>query len=239
MTPGHGPLHPSQRPLRRARGARGGHTLAELAIVVGILLAIIAMGLSSGRDQIGQFRLMSAARLFQSDVQTLRGLAIAMNREARIVLAESDADMNPEEAQVGFWILQMGDKSRGSTEWDTLPLDEDGVANTSQGERSLDEGGSEERPGISLAPWEPLSGPGLGNQDAIVFSPRGFVTNPAGDFVGGYISVKFVNKRAGETETGYPSVYLRVARGGLAHMETSENTAHAGGSVGAGGTTTP
>ena len=189
---------------------------------------------------LGQFRLMSGARLFQSDAQSLRALAIATNREGRILLTEADADMNPEEAQIGMWLLQVGDKSSGSTEWDTLPIDLGSVAVSDQGERSLDEGGSEERYGISLAPWNAIAGPGIGNQDAIVFSPRGFISNPVGDFVDGYITVEIVNKRGDPAEDGtLPHVSLRIARGGLAHMETSDATALANGSVGAGGTTTP
>ncbi len=205
------------------------------------LLSVLAMiGWSSARDQVGAFRLMSAARLFQSDVQGLRALSIATNREARVVLTESDPALDPSEPQVGMWLLQVGDRSSGSTEWDTLPLDHDGVADGSQGERSLDVDGSEERTGISLATWTPLRGPGLGNQDAIVFSPRGFVANPVGDFTDGYISVELVNKRGSRAPDGtFPNVKLRIARGGLAHMETSDRTAHADGSVGAGGTTTP
>jgi prepilin-type N-terminal cleavage/methylation domain-containing protein len=221
----------------RRPGRRGGHTLVEIVMVLAILAILVALGVSSARDQIGQFRLMSAARLFQSDVQSLRALAVAENREARVVIAESDASLNPAEAQVGMWLLQIGDKSRGSTVWDTLPIDEGGVADGSQGERSLDVDGSEERPGISLATPPPLAGPGLGNQDTIVFSPRGFIANPIGDFVDGFITVDFVNKRGHTSDGSAPRVRLRIARGGLAHMETSEATGLADGSVGAGGTT--
>jgi len=218
--------------------SRGGHTLAELALVVSLLAVLAMIGWSSARDQVAASRLMSAARLFQSDVQGLRALAVATNREARVVLTEADAALDPTEPQVGMWLLQVGDRSAGSTEWDTLPLDLDGVADGGQGERSLDVDGSEERPGISLAEWSPLRGPGLGNQDAIVFSPRGFVSNPVGDFVGGYISVELVNKRGSRASDGtFPHVKLRISRGGLAHMETSDRTALADGSVGAGGTT--
>ena len=221
----------------RRHGGRAGHTLVEIGVVLSILAVLVALGVAGAREQIGQFRLMSAARLLQSDVQGLRALAVSQNREARLVIAESDANMNPAEAQVGMWLLQVGDKSRGSTVWDTLPIDEDGVADGSEGERSLDVDGSEERPGISLASPPPLAGPGLGNQDTIVFSPRGFVANPSADFIDGFITVELVNKRGSADGGSLPRVRLRIARGGLAHMETSEATALAAGSVGAGGTT--
>ncbi len=221
------------------RAWSAGHSLVELAVVIAILGVLAAIGWSSGRGQIGQFRLMSAARLFQSDAQNLRELAIGTNREARIVLTEADATMDPNDAQVGMWLLQVGDKSSGSTEWDTLPIDMGAVAVSDAGERSLDVGGSQERPGISLAPWSTIQGPGLGNQDAIVFSPRGFISNPGGDFVNGFISVELVNKRGEPAADGtLPHVYLRAARTGLVHMEASEGTALADGGIGAGGTTT-
>jgi type II secretory pathway pseudopilin PulG len=227
-------LHPTRRSSPRAA-----HTLVELVLVMALLSVLAMIGWSSARHQVGAFRLMGAARMLQSDVQGLRALAIAQNREARVLLVEADPDLDPAEPQVGMWLLQVGDRSSGSTEWDTLPLDEGGVADGSQGERSLDVDGSEERPGISVAPWSPLAGPGLGNADAIVFSPRGFVANPASDFAGGFITVQLVNKYGELAGDGsYPHVNLRIARGGLAHMETSEGTALADGSVGAGGTTT-
>ncbi len=233
MDPGHAQLRKSSLRIR------SGHSLVELAVVIALLSVLALIGWSSARDQVGAFRLMGAARLFQSDVQGLRALAIAENREARLLLVEADTDMNPEEPQIGMWLLQVGNRSSGSTEWDTLPVDVDGVADGGQGERSLDVGGAEERPGISVAAWVPLAGPGLGNADGIVFSPRGFVANPASDFVDGYITVQVVNKRGNRADDGtFPHVSLRIARGGLAHMETSEGTALADGSVGAGGTTT-
>ena len=56
----------------------------------------------------------------------------------------------------------------------------------------------------------------------------------------GYITVEIVNKKGERGADGsLPHVDLRVARGGLVHMETSQGTALADGSVGAGGTTTP
>ncbi|MSP55829.1 MAG: hypothetical protein EXR69_09540 [Myxococcales bacterium] len=231
---------PARRPRRHHRVDRLGHSLAELGIVIALLSVLAGIGWSSARGMLGQFRLMSAARLFQSDAQSLRALAIATNREGRILLTEADVEMDPQEAQIGMWLLQVGDKSSGSTEWDTLPIDLDGAAVSDQGERSLDEGGSEERYGVSLATWGTIAGPGIGNQDAIVFSPRGFIANPADDFVDGYITVEVVNKRGERAEDGtFPHVSLRIARGGLAHMEASETTALADGSVGVGGTTTP
>lgn len=194
--------------------------MVELLVAVALLSVVVAVGAWAAQARIGQYRLMSAARLFQSDVESLRALAVAENRESRLVFAESDAALDPSAPQVGTWLLQVGNQSTGSTAWDTLPVD-DGAPDGSEGERSLDPGGSEARSGISLAPPPPLTGPGLGNADAIVFSPRGFVSNPVSDFVDGFISLGFVNKRGTPVDGALPRVTLRVARTGLAHIETS------------------
>lgn len=211
--------------------------MVELAVVIAIIGVLAAIGMYSGRQQIAQYRLMSAARLLQSDIQGLRATAISTNRQTRLLLIEADAAMDPQEAQIGAWLLQVGDRSSGSTEWDTLPIDKE-VPDSSLGERSLNVDGLNERPGISLMPWPSLAGPGLGNTDAVVFSPRGFVDNPVSDFVGGYITLSLANKRfAGGDEVSLVSIV--ISRGGLAHMETSAGTALASGDVGSEGATTP
>jgi hypothetical protein len=173
--------------------------------------------------------------LLQSDLQALRALAIATNRETRVVFTAADAALDPSDAQVGEWLLQAGDRSQGSGEWDTLPIDDGSDA--SEGERSLSEGGNDEAPHISLAPWPALAGPGIGNADAIVFSPRGWVANPATDFADGYVALRIVNKAA-LLAGGTSEAVIRLSRGGLARLEVSERTALPSNSVGAGEATT-
>ncbi|MFZ5479166.1 MAG: GspH/FimT family protein [Myxococcota bacterium] len=168
------------------------------------------------QPQVDRFRMMKAARLLHSDLQHARALAITTNRETRVKLLAADAALDPADAQVGEWLLQVGNRDNGSNEWDTLPIDDPGgVPNDGEGERSLSVGGLNETPRTSLAPWPALAGSGAGNADAIVFSPRGWLQNPPTDFVAGYIALEVVAKRSGERVT------IRVSRGGLSRLESA------------------
>ncbi len=210
--------------------SRSGHTLVELAVALAIVGILTAMGWFAVSDEVDRFRMMKAARMLQSDVQELRALAIATNRETRLLFTAADAALDPSDVQVGEWLLQVGNRSQGSVEWDTLPID-DG-SDGSLGERSLSDGGANEAPDISLAPWPALEGPAMGNEDSIVFSPRGWVSNPVTDFPDGYVAVRIVNKAAlarGATE----EATLRISRGGLARLEVSESSALPDNAVGA------
>lgn len=197
--------------------------------VVGILAS---MGWWAVQDEVDRFRMMKAARLLQSDLQALRALAIASNRETRIVFTAADAALDPNAPQVGEWLLQAGNTNQGSTRWDTLPIDEDGGDDASEGTRSLSDDGADEAPHISLAPWPALAGPGLGNADAIVFSPRGWVVNPASDFADGYVALRIVSKRSALRGRAEDAV-IRVSRGGLTRLEVSDTTALPATEVGA------
>ncbi|MBK9370491.1 MAG: hypothetical protein IPN01_30065 [Deltaproteobacteria bacterium] len=56
------------------------------------------------------------------------------------------------------------------------------------GQIVITEDGDDEVPGVSLKPWDPLTGPGAGNASAIVFPRGGWLSNPPGDFnARGYI----------------------------------------------------
>lgn len=217
--------------LARRRNVHGS-TLVELAIALAVVAILAAIGFSSARGQISQFRLMQTARLLHSDVRTLRSMAIATNRQTRLVLVQADVDLNPDEAQQGEWLCQIGDRSSASTEWDTLPIDEDGVNDDTSGTRSLAPGGRDEVRGISLAQWAPLVGPGTGNAGSIVFSPRGWLENPAGDFVDGYIVLDVVNKTVLDSGADQRA-RIRLSRGGMVRLETSERNTVASGAVGA------
>jgi prepilin-type N-terminal cleavage/methylation domain-containing protein len=211
---------------------KAGHTLVELAAALAVLGILAAMGWWSLQEEVSRYRMMRAARMLQSDLQELKTLAVSTNRQTRLVFLVADSTLDPYDVQVGEWLLQVGDHSAGSSEWDTLPIDE-GFADNSRGERSLSPGGADETPGISLATWPTLAGPGVDNADAIVFSPRGWVENPVGDFVNGYIALRIVNKSAardGRTE----EAVVRLSRGGLTRLEVSDTTALPTNAVGAG-----
>lgn len=236
-------------PFRAARGTKGpmsspgtflapggrcsgaGHTLLELLAALAILGVLAAIGWWSARDQLSRFRLMKSARTLHADLVTLRATAVATNRETRLLLVARDAALDPAEPQLGEWLLQAGNRSTNSSAWDTLPIDIGGEADDSDGERSLSPGGANEARGISLADGPALAGPSGGNENAIVFSPRGWVVNPGGDFVDGYISLELVDKVA-LADGRDQRVTVRVSRAGLSRIETGPNTALAANPVG-------
>lgn len=204
------------------KGRAPGSTLVELAVAIAIIGILAAVGWGTLRNQVAQFHLMQAARLLHSDLQNLRTLAITTNRETRVVFTVADQALDPADIQSGEWLLQVGNRSTSSTEWDTLPIDLNGEGVSDLGERSLAEGGYNECDEISLAPWPTLVGPGTTNADSLVFSPRGWITNPPADFPDGYVVLDFVNKRALARGVDQRA-RVRISRGGLARIETSEN----------------
>lgn len=216
----------SKAGLRLRRGGpdlafpRRGSTLLEIAIALAVVALLASIGYASARGQISQFRLMQTARLLHSDLVHLRAVAIAANRQTRLVLVDADRELDPGAAQAGSWLCQLGDRSAGSTHWDTLPADEGGVVDDHAGTRSLAPDGPTETPGISLASWARLAGPGTTNPDSIVFTPRGWVENPAGDFPDGNFRLRLVNKRAMGADGVAQEVLVRVTMGGLVRIET-------------------
>lgn len=163
--------------------------------------------------------------MLYNDIVTLRTLAVDSNRETRLLLVEGDVALDPGDAQHGAWRLQIGDKSSGSTEWDTLPADVDGVFDESEGIRSLEPDGEQESVGVSLAAWSGL------DDDAIVFTPRGWVGNPADNFDGGYITLSIVNKRALADGVDERAT-IKLARSGFCRLELGDRSALPSGQVG-------
>lgn len=211
---------------------RRGHVLAELAITIAIIGLLAAIGWGTLSRQLPTYRMMRTGRLLQTDLQQLRTLSVATSREARLRLIEGDATLDPWADGVGRWEMQLGNRASGSTVWDTLPLDDDGVVDNGQGTRDISPDGNRAAADVSLAAWAPLAGPGSGNEDSIVFSPRGWVSNPAGDFGDGYIALRLVNKRAlrdGRDE----HVRVRVPRSGMVHLDRGESSGLSDGAVGA------
>lgn len=200
-------------------------------MAIAIVGVLAGMGWSTIQPEVDRFRMLKAARMLHADLQSLRATAIATNRETRIVFTDADDALDPAADQAGAWLLQAGDRSTASVVWDTLPID--GGEDSSEGERTLAPGGNDEAPHVSLARWPALAGPGTDNADAIVFSPRGWITNPPADFADGYLALRIVNKRAlgrGATE----EVTLRVSRGGLTRLEVGASTTLPATAVGSG-----
>lgn len=204
---------------------RSAHTLVEIAVALAIVS--VAAGLAWGvmGERVATSRMLGVARMMAADLNTVRSIAIDHNREARLLLVEADHDLAADDVQHGAWRLQVGNKISGSDEWDTLPADQNGVVDETEGIRSLEVGGESETSGISLADWGSL------NDDAIVFSPRGWVSNPASDFVDGYITLQIVNKRT-EGESMSHRANIRLSRTGMVRIEVSDSTALPANAVG-------
>ena len=211
--------------IRKTRQGRSGFTILEIAAVLGLIsiLSIVAHG--SVRKLLPRYRMIQVAKELRNDIHALRFTAIEMNREVRLTLVEPDEQWDQLGTwSVGEWHLQVGNKPLRSSTWDTLPAD--GAENgsdvaTGRGRVQISWDGEDEVRGVSLKPWEELAGPASGNDDSIVFSPRGWVINPASDFGSdGYIHITLVNKAAlgdGIDDT----VDIKVARSGLVRMESS------------------
>ncbi|MBK7754945.1 MAG: GspH/FimT family pseudopilin [Deltaproteobacteria bacterium] len=207
------------------RPLRTGTTLTELMVVLSIIGLMAAIGLGTVKDQIPRFRMVRAAKQLASDISALRNTAIEQNRETRLLLVAADSSWeSPGASNIGEWWMQVGDLPLGSSQWDTFPADaqEDGVDDSfALGQVVITEDGDDEVPGVSLKPWDPLAGPGAGNVSAIVFSPRGWLSNPPGDFnARGYIELTLVNiaaKRGGVDDL----ITVRIARSGMVRLVSS------------------
>lgn len=213
---------PVPRPRTRP-GRRRGFTLLEIAVVVAVLGIMAAVGYGSIRDQLPRYRMIRAAKELEQDIENLRMEAILANRETRILLVEADPDPSDPSSYGGAWELQGGDSSMMSTTWEYMPFDEPGAGDMdqSEGRVRISDGGNRKERGVGLSPWGEISGPGTGNADAIVFSPRGWVTNPASDFdAQGYVTLKLVNKSALRHGV-QDQVHLRIARSGYMRLETT------------------
>jgi len=200
---------------------RRAFTLIEVIITVSILGIVALIGWSSMQDQLPRFRMVRAARSLKADLMELRGLAVQSNRETRLRFTQAGGDCTDGASWGGAWELSVGDQSAGSTYWDLLPPDaeEDG-ADDDQSQANVDLGGDSARAErwVCLDQWADISGPPGENHDAIVFSPRGWVVNPAGDFnESGYVEITFVNQAA--TRHGVKDqITVMISRAGMVRL---------------------
>ena len=203
---------------------RRGFTLIEVVIAIVIVGVLAALGFASMSSDLPRYRLIRTSRELRTDLMYLRNLAIQSNRETRLRLTASGGDCADVDTSGGAWALEIGNRAVGSTAWDVLPEDSaaDGVDNE-QGEGLRDIGPTGARPvrHVCLRDWGVLGGPGIGNTDSVVFSPRGWVSNPGTDFgAGGAIELHLVNQEAARRGVD-DAVALRIARTGLVRFETS------------------
>lgn len=203
-------------------GARRGFTLLELVVVIGIMAVIVGLGIGLIREQVPRFRSVQVAKDLRQDVMSLRTTAIERGVETRLLLETGDSSVkDPTSENAGAWRLQVGNAAMASSVW--TDLNESGRATV-----SIARGGNHPAKGVSLADWESLAGPWSGNESAIVFSPRGWVENPDGDFGSdGYITLSVVNKVAWKHDVD-DHIDLKIARSGNVTMVSSLSSRDAG-----------
>jgi Tfp pilus assembly protein FimT len=201
-------------------------------IVVAIVLILTAWGIFMSRDMLPRYRTRDAAMSFASHVELCQNLAVRSNKECSILLVDYDDSMTDLEDNTGEYWVGLGNKSLNSTTWDYLPVDT--VSDTTddasvEGQINIGDVDSEHYSRrVGLEEWETIAGPGAGNEDRIVFSPRGFLTNPATDFTDdGVIVITFVNKvvRAnGQVE----DFTVSISRAGMARVDSNRRDAYDG-----------
>jgi hypothetical protein len=185
--------------------------------------------------------MIGVAKRLSKDIENLRMLAVASDVETRLVLEAPDPDQSNPASYGGSWRRQAGNLSALSTSWEDLPIDAQVDGNDDErgeGLVSLGADGNLPSSGVGLAEWDALTGPGNGNAESIVFSPRGWVTNPATDFDSqGYITLRIVNKVALGKGIA-DEVHVRVARSGFIRLESTLGPEPNENPLGTGGSTT-
>jgi prepilin-type N-terminal cleavage/methylation domain-containing protein len=217
------------------RSGHAGFSLLELLVVLAIVLIAALIGAGTIQPYLPRFRMVSTAKSFRSDVRMLQTLALQTGRQTRLRLVPPSGSCSDPEEWGGGWVMELGDKSVGSTSWDILPPDAlaDGTDDDkSQGVFDLGPDGSNPARGICLKEWDTIEGPGAGNANALVFSARGSLANPVTDFPDGYIRLTFANQYAAR-EGIVDEVQVMISAAGWSGLESSLGQPVGDGSVGA------
>lgn len=233
----------SRRRLPSTHRLRQGFSLIEMMIVVALIGILTSAGYVIARDLVPQYRTRGAAMDFANTVGQCRSMAMTTGRDCRILLVEYDDDLANPDDNYGKYLIQVeitqasstGSGSSTTLGWDTLPIDTVGDTtddNESTGTIDLSTAPTRQRR-VAIADWGSIGGPGLDNDNAIVFDTRGFVSNPSSDFTDGKITVTFVNKVA--EFRGSPDQWeVEITRAGLAKLNSSRRVTDD--NVGSGGT---
>ena len=213
---------------------RGGVTLLEIVVVVAIITILTSMGVWLSSDLLPRWRARQAAMEFASHIQECRARAVESSRECMVWLIDCDSDISSSCGATGgeYWIA-VGNHSSASDTWDYLPFDSesDGTDDdTSQGVVDFgDKTTSHYLRNVGMDYWgSSIGGPDVGNSDRIVFSPRGFVSNPSSDFdILGYITITFVNKLA--DKKGMNEAWtVSITRSGMTRIDSTYTSEYGG-----------
>ncbi len=213
-------LNTNLHALNRGRRA---FTTVEIVVALGILTALAGIGWSTMQEHLPRFRLVRIAKHFRSELISMRQIAVQTNRETKFqLLAHSGGDCTDSTMWGGAWEKSVGDQVMGSTQWDLLPEDtmEDGV-DDEQGNAvvSFFRDGTHSGKDVCFQDWGRLTGPlTSNNNDAIVFSPRGWLRNPSSDFNDyGYMEFHFFNQDASRAGV-FDAVKVQVSRAGMVRL---------------------
>lgn len=214
---------------------RRAFTLIELLVVLAIIIVATLLGAGTIQPYLPRYRMISVSKQLRADLRQLQSLAMQTGRQTRLRLIAPAGDCADTEVYGGGWELSVGDRSVGSTVWDILPEDAlvDG-SDDEQGQGRVDFGpdGAKAARGVCLMAWAALEGPGAGNTDSIVFSPRGSVANPLTDFADGTIRIRLANQAAA-AEGVVDEAHVLVSAAGWTGLETTLGQSGIDGSVGA------
>ncbi|NOY26677.1 MAG: hypothetical protein GXP62_12455 [Oligoflexia bacterium] len=183
-------------------------------IVLALISILTAVGFVLARDIIPQYALD-----FENFVSQCRTTAISTGRQCRILMVTYDSDLSSLSSNSGKYLVQSAISGGG---WDTLPIDTTTDSIDDQkgtGTIDLSTGATKLRH-VAIDNWGTIGGPGVSNNNAIVFDSRGFVANPATDFTNGQITITFVDKVA-ENRGSSNKWAVHITRAGLAKIDSS------------------
>ena len=212
-------------------------TLLEIMIAISIVAITAAIGWGSMEKHMPRFRLISSAKAMKADFMTVQSLAVQTNRETRLRFVENAGNCGDLDNWGGQYVLEVGNRSSGSTDWEVLPMDadEDGSDDDqTEGWMDLGPDGNREARFVCLQEWDTLDGPGTDSEDSVVFSPRGWLRNPVSDFSSsGYVEFELVNLIAAADGIN-DRVTIKVSRSGMVRLQTSLGAQGPDGAAGTG-----
>jgi len=201
------------------RPRREAFTMIELVIVLGIIVILAGIGVSSTSDLLPRFRARKAANQMAADISRARMTAMMHGREAKFEVTDWDSSPTKVDSPAyGSWEISLGNKTTASTCFDVLPW-ETGCLNLddSEGVRDISKDGEDHARFVGLEEPDVFE---------ITFDSRGWVDNNSSDLAygdeAGMIEYFFYNKHA--AAKGLDDYYIvRVYRSGMIRVENGLN----------------